>query len=119
MNTVEQSHYKTQLRQQREGLLAQRAMLRGGAVSRAEASAEHFTGHEDSQAQVTTAKDLEFALDAHETKELEAVEAALQRLENGSFGECTDCGAAISPARLSVAPDAARCFHCQEKAERA
>jgi DnaK suppressor protein len=35
-----------------------------------------------------------------------------------SYGECTDCGADIGTARLHVAPEAARCLGCQEKAEK-
>ena len=110
---------KAQLLEQRGSLVAQLNTLRGGNLTRAEASAEHFSSREDSPAQTTTEKDLEFALDAHETAELSAVEAALKRIESGSYGECTDCGTHIAPARLQATPDAARCIHCQEKAERA
>jgi RNA polymerase-binding transcription factor DksA len=45
------------------------------------------------------------------------IRAALQRLDDGTYGVCTDCGAAISEARLSVRPEAARCVACQAKAE--
>lgn len=47
------------------------------------------------------------------------IRAALQRIEDGSYGTCTDCGATISEARLSVRPEAARCVECQSKAEEA
>ena len=46
-----------------------------------------------------------------------AVEAALARIEAGTYGECTDCGAHITAARLHATPEAARCVRCQEKAE--
>ena len=83
---------------------AQLATLRDGAPSRAEASAAHFAHREDSQAQTATERDLEFALDDHESTELRRVNAALQRLANGSYGLCADCGVAIAPARLQAAP---------------
>jgi hypothetical protein len=40
---------------------------------------------------------------------LRAVDRALARLDDGSYGRCEDCGAAIDDARLAVDPTAARC----------
>lgn len=45
--------------------------------------------------------------------ELELVEAALQRLQAGSYGDCPDCGEPIALARLQVQPAALRCVSCQ------
>jgi DnaK suppressor protein len=42
----------------------------------------------------------------------------LQRITEGSYGECLDCGAPIAEARLRAAPEAARCIACQEKREK-
>ena len=109
--------FKNQLLEQRDSLLEQLRSLRGGAVGRAEASAEHFGQPEDSPAQVSTARDLEFALDERETAELRLIDAALARLEAGTYGHCVDCGVTIPAARLHAAPAAARCISCQEKAE--
>lgn len=50
-------------------------------------------------------------------EELAQVEAALARLDDGSYGRCTRCGEAIAPARLEVLPHAALCVKCQEKQE--
>lgn len=47
------------------------------------------------------------------------IRAALQRLDDGAYGTCADCGLEISDARLSVRPEAARCVECQTKAEAA
>lgn len=109
--------YLAQLLARRTSLLEQLASLRGGTVGRAEASAEHFGHPEDSTAQVSTARDLEFALDARETAELDQVDAALRRIEAGTYGQCVDCGIEIPAARLQATPEAARCIACQEKAE--
>lgn len=49
---------------------------------------------------------------------LTAVDRALARLEDGSYGVCVDCGLEIDAARLTVLPEAERCNHCQELAER-
>lgn len=110
--------FQTQLLAQRAALLAQIAEQRGGVISRAEAANDHFGKPEDSHAEVTTARDLEFALGEHEVAALGAIEAALQRIANGSYGQCIDCDITIPPSRLQAAPEASRCIHCQEKAER-
>jgi DnaK suppressor protein len=119
MTHLDTTPFKAQLLEQRASLLAQLSTLRGGPVGRAEASADHFSGREDSSAQTANARDLEFALDDHETTELEAIEAALQRIAAGTYGQCADCGVHIPPARLRAAPEATRCITCQEKAEHA
>ena len=110
--------FQIQLLQLRAAVSAQLTALRGGVIGRAEASADHFTGHDDSTAQTASARELEFALDDHESAELNAIDAALQRIKNGTYGDCTDCGVEISAARLHAAPEAPRCVPCQEKMER-
>jgi len=47
------------------------------------------------------------------------VEAALARIDAGTFGTCVDCGQPIPDARLEVRPEAARCVADQEKFEAA
>jgi len=39
---------------------------------------------------------------------------ALEMLEDGTYGICGDCGLEISPRRLKMFPNAARCLACQE-----
>ncbi len=45
-------------------------------------------------------------------EEIAEIEAALKRMELGSYGECTHCGAEIAPARLETMPAAAHCIDC-------
>jgi len=117
MTTKLTAPFKELLLAQRADLRAQLDTLRGGTVGRAEASAEHFGRPEDSTAQVSSARDLEFALDERENAELRLVEAALSRIEAGTYGQCIDCGEQIPSARLHAAPQALRCIACQEKYE--
>lgn len=117
MNKQQATPYQQQLLGMRAALLAQIAEQRGGVVGRAEVAADHFGRPEDSTAQVASARELEFALGERETAELDAIDAALARIEAGTYGECTDCGVTIPPARLQATPDAPRCIPCQEKLE--
>ena len=117
MNKHLTAPFKKQLLEQRAGLLAQLASLRGGVVGRAEASAEHFGKPEDSRAQVATERELELALDAREMAELVAIDAALKRIEDDVYGQCIDCGVDIPGPRLHAAPEASRCITCQDAHE--
>jgi DnaK suppressor protein len=49
---------------------------------------------------------------------LVAVEVALRRFADGSYGVCASCGHAIPLARLDAVPHAVRCVRCQSKRER-
>jgi len=43
---------------------------------------------------------------------------ALRRLDDGSYGLCTDCGRGVPEGRLEAKPEAARCVNCQAKRDR-
>lgn len=46
------------------------------------------------------------------------VDEALQRLDDGTYGQCTNCGQEIAPGRLKAMPQASLCIECQEALER-
>ena len=50
--------------------------------------------------------------------ELQDIEAARRRLDEGSYGICTDCGADVGFERLHAEPEAARCIDCQRRHEK-
>lgn len=50
--------------------------------------------------------------------ELALVEQALQRLHDGVYGDCVDCGQPIPLSRLRAQPAALRCAMCQAEVER-
>jgi RNA polymerase-binding transcription factor len=50
--------------------------------------------------------------------ELRAIDAALARLDDGSYGTCTRCRGEIGEARLRANPAAERCIRCQAAYER-
>lgn len=58
--------------------------------------------------------DLSNAEAVRDLTELRAVVAALRRIEDGTYGTCTDCGMDIPLERLRVQAMAQRCAHCQE-----
>ncbi|HUN69022.1 MAG TPA: TraR/DksA family transcriptional regulator [Burkholderiales bacterium] len=62
--------------------------------------------------------DLDNAETSRDLNELRDLEAAQKRLEDGSYGDCVDCGAEIDLARLRAVPGAARCVKCQSVHEK-
>ncbi len=109
--------FKTQLLAARTELLARMAHERGGVVSRAEVAADHYDNSFQSRAQIRTERQTEFAMNEHETAELGDIDAALERIQAGTYGTCTDCGVIIAPARLNAYPTAKRCIDCQALVE--
>ena len=45
---------------------------------------------------------------------LRAIEEALLRIDEGTYGTCEDCGEEIAVGRLNAVPFALRCVECQE-----
>jgi len=64
-------------------------------------------------------EDLEFALVQMKSETLNRVNDALVRLEQGSYGNCFDCGEEIAEKRLRALPFAVRCKDCEETRETA
>jgi DnaK suppressor protein len=44
--------------------------------------------------------------------------AAIDRLNDGDYGTCVECGEPISPARLHALPEVQTCVRCQDQIER-
>ena len=53
------------------------------------------------------------ALSAVHQERLKGVQAALSRMDAGTYGICELCGTQIDPARLRVLPSATTCIKCQ------
>lgn len=62
--------------------------------------------------------DISLAIIDRHVKEIRDVEAATARIAEGSYGDCSDCGAAIGFERLLAFPTAKRCIACQQQRER-
>ena len=48
---------------------------------------------------------------------LDQIEAAIQRIDNGSYGRCEKCGEQIPKSRLDAIPYAADCVQCASQEE--
>lgn len=62
-------------------------------------------------------KELLFSQSTSERNTLKLIEEALERVEDGSYGECLNCGEEILQKRLDAIPWTAYCRRCQELQE--
>jgi DnaK suppressor protein len=62
-------------------------------------------------------KEFLFSVSNNERQLLNMVETALQRIREGTFGECVNCGNEINAKRLEAVPWTRYCIACQEKKE--
>ena len=61
----------------------------------------------------------DLALRERAEQHLAEVRAALERIDEGTFGRCTNCGRSIASERLEALPWAAHCIDCQRELGRA
>jgi DnaK suppressor protein len=62
-------------------------------------------------------KELLFSQSTNERNTLRLIEEALDRITEGAFGECVNCGEDIQPKRLDAIPWTPHCIKCQEQME--
>jgi RNA polymerase-binding protein DksA len=63
-------------------------------------------------------RELDYTLEDNSEQVLASIDAALARIEDGSYGTCTRCGNAISEERLEARPWANLCIDCARQLSR-
>jgi len=63
-------------------------------------------------------RELRLRLSEREREKLRAIEDALERIEDGSFGICEECECKIPAGRLSIMPFATVCVECKSRSEK-
>lgn len=77
----------------------------------------HLDQHPAEAASELTEQEREDALLAVVQEQRSQVEAALRRVDEGTYGRCQDCGTDLPEERLDARPEAARCINCQHQLE--
>jgi len=62
-------------------------------------------------------KSMNWKLQARRDLYIKKINIALEKLEEGSYGECEECGGMIDQSRLLARPTATMCIHCKEEQE--
>lgn len=105
------------LRQEHEELSARRSAYLGG-LTRAEHAREMLLQDGDDAPQRASDREIDLQRVEEDVARLAEIDAALQRIAEGSYGVCRECGADIPAKRLEVAPQARYCVACEAQRER-
>ena len=87
--------------------------------ARSEGNKDREVLDQGESSEVDIQEDIEFALIQMKSETLNKVDAALRRLDEGTYGDCFECGEEIAEARLRALPFAVRCKDCEEARETA
>lgn len=119
---------KVEMKVYRDRLVSLRARLRGDVTQLADAALNKHgneTGNISSMpihmADIGTENfEQEFTLSLMQSEEatLEAIESAMERIEDGTYGGCEECGVKIPKTRLNAIPYATLCVKCAGQLER-
>ena len=116
---------KTDLTLCRERLLALRARLRGDvtqmeddALNKDHNKTTRMPNHMAELGSDNFAQEFTLSLLESENDALDQIEAAIERIEDGSYGQCEECGGKIPKPRLEAIPYAALCVKCASASER-
>ena len=119
---------KTEVQVYKERLLTLRARLRGDVSQMAESALKksRSEANGDLSSMPIHMADIgsdnfeqEFTLSlmANEEGTLGQIETSLERIEDGTYGKCEECGAKIPKTRLNAIPYAALCVKCAQQME--
>jgi DnaK suppressor protein len=75
-------------------------------------------GDEGDRAGNERIRDVSILLSARNKGKVLAIEEALEKIREGTYGTCAECGDEIGSARLKVMPLAQLCVTCQAKIEK-
>ena len=74
--------------------------------------------HPAETASATLDREIDYTLEENSEHVLSEIEAALERIEAGTYGTCRTCGQPISEERLEAIPYATQCIDCKRREER-
>ena len=123
MSALDVEHFRTLLLEKREAVTAALDNLqRENSRSLEEETGELVSGSADQHladtATETVEREIGSTLEEHDERLLVAIDEALQRIEDGIYGKCVNCGAPIPEERLEAMPWATLCIECKRREER-
>ena len=89
-----------------------------GSLEEATGEESSFDNHLADTATVTYDREMDYTLEENSEAVLAAIDAALRRIEDGTYGTCQRCGNPIAPERLEALPYAELCIDCKRRVER-
>jgi RNA polymerase-binding protein DksA len=120
--TIETEHFRTLLIEERGRVERAIANLREDHPGRIDEEIEEIGATQDNHlaetATATLDREIDYTLEENSIRMLTAIDAALKRMDEGTYGTCTNCGREIPAERLEAYPWASLCIDCKRQAER-
>ena len=120
--SIDVEHFRTQLLEERERVQSAIAHLRADHPGSLDEEIEEMNASPDNHlgetASATVNREIDYTLGENSEQILAEIEAALTRIDDGTYGTCTVCGKEIGPERLGAKPWASLCIDDARKAER-
>ena len=98
----------------KEQLEQKLATLQGRLASIKKDVTQAHSGDSAEQAQERENDEVVDAIGNETAQSIRDLQAALSRLEEGTYGLCEACGEEIAPGRLEAIPEASRCVNCAD-----
>ena len=119
--TIDTDHFRAQLLKERERAQSAVTHLQADHPGRLDEDAEEMAGAADNHlgdlASATLNREVDYTLAENSEQVLTEIDAALQRIEDGTYGKCGVCGKEIGAERLEAYPWASLCIDDARKAE--
>jgi RNA polymerase-binding protein DksA len=113
LSTIDTTRFRDALLSERERVVSAIENLRSeNAASVDDIADEASDQHLADAASDTYDRELGDTLEDNSEQVLEEIDAALRRIEEGTYGTCTNCGKQISEERLEALPWASLCIDC-------
>ena len=120
MSAIDTSEFRALLEDERRRVMAAIAYLHqeNPGSMEDETSEMPLDNHLAEMATVTHDREIDYTLEENAEHVLAAIDAALARIEEGTYGHCERCGQPIVEGRLRAIPHATLCIECKRKDER-
>jgi RNA polymerase-binding protein DksA len=119
--SIDTDHFRAQLLKGRERVHDAIAHLQKDHAGRLDDEVEEMAGGSDNHlgdlATATLNREIDYSLSENSEQMLAEIDAALRRIEDGTYGTCAVCGKEIGAERLEVQPWASLCIDDARKAE--
>ena len=119
---METERFRTALLDERARIESAIEYLHRETPGSLEDETEEMLGNSDNHlgdaAAGTLDREIDYTLEGHSEQVLVQIDAALARIQDGTYGVCTNCGKQIPEERLEARPWASLCIDCQRDADR-
>jgi len=121
LSTIDTGRFRDALLEERGRVERALAGLREDHAGSLDDEVEEGEGNGDNHlgdsASATLGREIDYTLGENSEQVLAEIDAALARIENGTYGTCTNCGNEIPVERLEAYPAASLCIDCKRRAE--